>query len=119
MRRRAFISLLGGAIALPLAARAQKSESMRRIGVLMNTSADDPEGRSQSRLSWTHCGNWVGPMAAMYGSTLAGLQAMPTSFANTRLNWLDLRRTSFSPLPARVWRRCGRPLAMCRSCSRM
>jgi putative tryptophan/tyrosine transport system substrate-binding protein len=47
MRRRAFISLLGGAIALPLAARGQQSEPMRRIGVLMNTSADDPEGRSR------------------------------------------------------------------------
>jgi putative ABC transport system substrate-binding protein len=39
--------MLGGAIALPLAARAQQSEPMRRIGVLMNTSADDAEGRSR------------------------------------------------------------------------
>src|SRR5262245_8156595 len=48
MRRRAFISLLGvAAISWPLAARAQQSESMRRIGVLMSTAADDPEGQAR------------------------------------------------------------------------
>jgi hypothetical protein len=43
MRRREFITLLGGAASLPLAARAERGERMRRIGVLDTLAADDPE----------------------------------------------------------------------------
>ena len=55
MRRRDFVTLLGGAAAAwPLAASAQQPERMRRIGVLMNTVSDDAEG--QARLAAFHQG---------------------------------------------------------------
>src|SRR5262245_56965911 len=61
-KRREVITLLGGAaMTCPLRAGAQPSEQMRRIGVLMSTSPDDPEGKARiaaffgalQRLGWS------------------------------------------------------------------
>ena len=48
MRRRDVITLLGGALPWPLVARAQQRERMRRIGMLLGYSANDPQVQARS-----------------------------------------------------------------------
>ncbi len=81
MRRREFISLLGGsAAAWPLAVRAQQTERMRRIGVLSGFAADDPEWQARiAAFRAAACSNWAGSTAATCGSITAGPQAMPAA----------------------------------------
>jgi putative ABC transport system substrate-binding protein len=66
MRRREFLGLVGGAAAAwPLAARAQRTERVRRIGVLMSQASSDPVGQARNaafvqglqEAGWTIGGN--------------------------------------------------------------
>jgi len=67
MRRREFIGLVGGAVVLPIKARAQQPERMPRIGVLTYLTADDVEGQARlaafaqalKQLGWNDGGNLV------------------------------------------------------------
>jgi putative tryptophan/tyrosine transport system substrate-binding protein len=83
MRRREFISLLGSAaVAWPLAARAQQTERVRRIGVLLPAAADDAEFQA-----------WVGAFLqalAQLGWTIGHNVRIDTRWATT--NAADIRR---------------------------
>jgi putative tryptophan/tyrosine transport system substrate-binding protein len=90
MRRREFITLLGGAAAWPVAANAQQEERVWRIGVLTGATADDPENQTNisvflqalQQLGWTVGQNiridyrWSGGIDDKYRQHAAELVAL-------------------------------------------
>ena len=91
MRRRDFISLVGGAVAMPLAAQAQQPARMRRVGVLMTLTKNNMEG--QARLNSLSQGlevlGWIQGRnlhidARWPGDDLDRLRAEVADFANSQ-----------------------------------
>src|SRR5262249_14949263 len=109
MRRREFLTLLGGAAAWPLAGTAQQGDRMRRIGVLMPYAADEPEAQARigafhqglQQSGWTIGHNvrieyrWVPDMSQIQG-TAAELVALAPDviLANSPFAVLALQRAT-------------------------
>src|SRR2546429_4859203 len=116
MKRRDFITLLGGAVAWPLAARAQKGEGMRRIGVLMAYEQSDREGQAfvaafregLQKLGWMESRNiridyrWATPADAkslqQFAKELVGLQPDLILSNNTPTTLALLEQTQTIPI---------------------
>src|SRR3954469_21043013 len=99
MIRREFITLLGGAAAWPLAANAQPSVRVWRIGIFMNLASDDAEGQSRNAAFLQGLQELGWPSAVTCGSTIAGAPVIPipTACAKTQRSYWHSRQTSSWP----------------------
>jgi putative tryptophan/tyrosine transport system substrate-binding protein len=94
VKRRSFITLIGGAAAAwPIAVQAQQPERVRRIGVLMPFTAGDAEAQTRNAVFAQSLGQLGWTVGETCRSTIAFPVARSTVFANTRRNWLHSRRT--------------------------
>ena len=110
MRRREFIGLVGGAAAAwPLAASAQQSERMRRIGVLSGGRADDPEiqARVAAFLQALQQMGWTDGRNVRIDYSL-GRRQRRRPFANHAAELVALAPDVILALVARPWSRCCR-----------
>src|SRR5262245_65774633 len=96
MKRRAFITLLGGAAAWPLAARAQQPERMRRIGVLIG-SDDNTEARALFA-GFQQALEQLGWIYGQTSKTTIAWEADPNAISPNRKDSLRLNPTSSLPV---------------------
>jgi ABC-type uncharacterized transport system substrate-binding protein len=110
MRRREFVTLIGGAVAWPLAGRAQQPERTRRIAVMMTNTEGDPEGvvraaalrQGLADLGWTEGRNlridwhWSGGDVARIRTTAAQVTAIEPDLivANGSVNLAAIKQAT-------------------------
>jgi putative ABC transport system substrate-binding protein len=88
MRRRDFVTLLGGAaVSWPLAARAQQANKARRIGVLMGPAESDPEAQSEITVFRRALRDLGWKVTVTFGSRIAGPLLTPIACKHLRKSW--------------------------------